>query len=142
MSRPLYETDNDRRKERLAMDRLLMGSNKVFRKLPIRYGVDFAIISDGKIVSWAEVKCRNNSSALYQTLMISAAKIWTGVTLSAQTGKPFFIVAEWTDGIGYLKIPDVSLFDLGFGGRTDRNDAQDMEPVYFIPVELFKMKDE
>jgi len=140
MSRPLYESENDRRRERAAMERLLDGSDNTARKLPIRYEVDFAIIKNGEIVSWAEVKCRNNASSLYPTLMISAAKIWKGSTLSIQTGKPFFIVAEWTDGIGYLKVTNVGLFELGFGGRTDRNDDQDVEPVYFIPIEMFKMK--
>lgn len=141
MARPLYESANDRRRERAAMERLFEGTGRTVRKLPIRYGIDFAVIRDGQIVSWAEVKCRYNSSALYPTLMISAAKIWTGINLSKDTLKPFFIVAEWTDGIGFLKVTDVSVFELGFGGRTDRDDEQDVEPVYFIPIDMFKMKE-
>jgi len=141
MARPLYETEDDRKRELAAINRLLRGTEKTVRKLPIRYGVDFAIITNGEITAWAEVKCRNNSSALYPTLMISAAKIWQGVYTSINTGKPFFVVAEWTDKIGFTKIETVEGLSLGFGGRTDRNDSQDVEPVYFIPIKIFTMKE-
>ena len=72
--------------------------------------------------------------------MISAAKIWQGIYTSTNTGKPFFVVAEWDDKIGFIKIETVEGLSLGFGGRTDRNDDQDIEPVYFIPIKEFIMK--
>jgi len=141
MARPLYETADDRQREIAAINRLLRGTEKTVRKLPIRYGVDFAIIKDGEITAWVEVKCRFNESDKYPTLMISAAKIWQGVYTSINTGKPFFVVAEWTDKIGFTKIETVEGLSLGFGGRTDRNDSQDVEPVYFIPIKIFTMKE-
>ena len=56
MARPLYESSDDRIRELAAVNRLLRGTEKTVRKLPIRYGVDFAIITNGEITAWAEVK--------------------------------------------------------------------------------------
>jgi hypothetical protein len=141
MARPLYETADDRSRELAAINRLLRNSGKTVRKLPIRYGVDFAVLKEGEITAWVEVKCRFNDSDKYSTLMISAAKVWQGVYTSINTGKPFFVVAEWKDKIGFIKIKTVEGLFLGFGGRSDRNDAQDVEPVYFIDICKFTMKE-
>lgn len=141
MSRPLYESETDRVREKAAIERLLAGTDKTFRKLPIKYEVDYAILKDGEIVSWAEVKCRNISSSMYPTMLIGATKIWKGSVLSIHTGKPFFVVVAWTDKIGYLKVENVGSFELSFGGRTDRGDELDIEPKYYIPIDMFKMKE-
>jgi hypothetical protein len=29
-------------------------------------------------------------------------------------------------------------YELGFGGREDRGDSQDMEPIVYIPIESFR----
>lgn len=141
MARPLYETSNDRDRELIAINRLLKGTDKEPIKLPIIYGIDYAVKEDGCITSWVEVKCRSNESTKYPTLMISAAKIWTGVEMFQITKLPFFLVCEWTDKIGFLKIHTVAGYCIRIGGRTDRGDAQDIEPVYYIPIDKFTMKE-
>jgi hypothetical protein len=59
-----------------------------------------------------------------------------GLDLAKTTGKPFIIIAKWTDGVFYFVAkPDGVTF--GYGGRIDRNDSQDMEPVAFIKTQNF-----
>lgn len=138
MTRPFYESDSDRKKELAVISKIGGLARKTPIKLPIRYAIDFAMFDGKQITSWVEVKCRKNSQAAYPTLMISAAKLIEGLNLARHSGKPFYLVVEWTDRIGFLEIKALTDFAIGYGGRVDRADAQDMEPVVFIPTDQFK----
>lgn len=136
MSRPLYETENDRRREADAVRKLLT-PNDVIHKLPIRYGVDFIIFRNEAPFKLVEVKCRNNPRDQYPDLMISVAKIVEGIKLSELMGIPFVLVVEWSDCIGSLRIYNTDGMKVSWGGRNDRGDPQDMEPVYHINTAWF-----
>lgn len=139
MTRPLYETHIDVKNELAVINTVAVLARMEAVKLPIRYSVDFALIKDKSIRAWIEVKCRKNQQAAYSTLMISAAKLMDGVNLATQSGRPFFLIVRWTDKLGRLKINDLTNYNLGFGGRKDRSDAQDLEPVYEIPIKQFEI---
>lgn len=136
MARPFYEDENDRRREADVV-RKLMSPNDTIQKLPIRYGVDFMIFRNETPFKWVEVKCRNNPKDQYPDLMISVAKIVGGINLSEKTGIPFVLVIDWSDCICSLRIYNTDGFKMSWGGRADRNDAQDMEPVFHIPTAHF-----
>lgn len=136
MTRPLYETENDRRREADAV-RKIIGPKDTVQKLPIRYGIDFVVFRDEKPYKWVEVKCRNNPRSQYDDLMISVAKIHEGIRLSQMTGVPFVLLVEWSDCIGSIRIYNTDGMAISWGGRSDRNDPQDMEPVYHIPTAHF-----
>lgn len=139
--RPLYESRQDLENELGVMNKIAGIANMTFRKMPIRYSVDYALMKGDGVHAWVEVKCRKNESNKYPTLMISAAKLMDGVNLSYHTGKPFFLVVKWQDGIGRVKLDSLVKYKLSFGGRYDRGDAQDIEPVYEIPTADFLMID-
>jgi len=138
MTRPMYETPADRGRELIALKAIESFSRKRGVKLPITYRVDFAMEDRGEISSWIEVKCRNNTRNQYPTLSISLNKLMAGVALEERTKKPFFLVVHWEDFLGYIRINTLEGFKITMGGRTDRGDEQDKEPVVHIPVEQFK----
>lgn len=135
--RPFYETRKDLQKEISALRKIAVRTTPV--KLPLRYEIDFAMVDGDKICAFAEVKCRTNPFGQYPTLMISAAKLISGITLSGMTGCPFWLIVQWTDKIGALEIDSLSRFTMGIGGRWDRGDEQDIEPVVHIPTSAFKI---
>jgi hypothetical protein len=68
--------------------------------------------------------------------MLSLAKIIHGMELARATEKPFLVVVEWNDVVGWHKVEKVH--SIRMGGRVDRGDWQDMEPVVDIPTSEFK----
>lgn len=139
MSRPFYETSQDREKEREAIN-AVVGNRFDICKLPTRYEIDFALFKDNQIKYWVEVKCRNVMSTRYETAMISSAKMIRGINLYQSTGAPFMVLFRWVDAIGTIRIDSLEGITVQWGGRYDRNDPQDAEPVCHIPIKLFKIK--
>ena len=68
--------------------------------------------------------------------MVSQRKIVECVKYSDRTGKPFFLVVRFAQGIYWAKVTH-SKYEAGFGGRTDRNDPNDLEPVLYLPIKEF-----
>ena len=62
------------------------------------------------------------------------------VVVSKLTGLPFYLVVKFSDGLYYCEVSLLSYAQLtiSFGGRTDRVDAQDVEPCVFFDTNLFK----
>lgn len=135
--RPFYETRNDLQNELDALRKIAVRTTPV--KLPLRYEIDFAMVDGDKICAFAEVKCRTNPFGQYPTLMISAAKLISGITLSGMTGCPFWLIVQWTDKVGALEVDSISKWRMSIGGRRDRGDDQDIEPVVHIPTTAFKI---
>ena len=131
---PWYESDGDRRKEQAVIARFCEHAGYVPRKLPDdKYRVDFALDRDGKVAGWAEVKCRGRR---YDTLIIDLRKVASGVLLAAQSGKPFFVVVEWPDGIAFTELSSIPE-RVAVGGRADRGDKHDTDVVAHIPLGQF-----
>ena len=139
MSRPFYETKRDRTNE-IAAIKMMVGDKYDIRKLPVQYNVDFALFKDQKLAYWVEVKCPTHTKDKYPTFIISAAKIIKGYDLSQKTGAPFVFVVRWSDAIGHYRVDTLNGIPIKWGGRTDRNDDQDQEPLFFIPIKDFKVK--
>lgn len=143
---PIYETQAHLRREE-EFSRLVAEKFKcTFVKLPMRYGLDFAAIRNGKVVGFVELKVRGNPVGSYQTFMLSTHKFMSARALHDTTGLPCTLAVSWSDVWGYLPManafPDEngrSRFEIGFGGRWDRGDDQDVEPVFLIPTSEFTM---
>jgi len=134
--RQLYESAYDRMNESDVSDILSRVWNCKFVKLPMSYHVDWALMRGNEIVAFAELKTRKVPSTQYPTLILSLNKWIKGLDLAASTKTSFIIIAKWTDGVFYFVAkPDGVTF--GHGGRIDRNDSQDMEPVAFIDTKNF-----
>jgi hypothetical protein len=108
-----------------------------FHKLPRAYHVDWMLTKRGEAKAFAELKCRNNPRSQYPTLMLSMHKWMHGKAMAQEIGGKFLVIVKWSDGIFYHTQGwcDVTY---GVGGRKDRGDSQDIEPVVHIPTDYFK----
>jgi hypothetical protein len=136
--RPRYEMPKDLTRE--AEFSRVVGQKFycTFSKMPDRYGLDFCMLRDGAVTAFAEVKVRSNPRDKYPTYMIALSKVMSANGLNAATGLPCFLLVRWTDCWGYVRLDGkVEQGSLSVGGRTDRGDPQDVEPVSLIPTSRF-----
>ena len=138
MNRPLYETESDRVHEYDVMSDVYrkFGADE-FLKLPMSYGFDFALYKQNQLKAVVEVKCRKQR---YDTLILSLQKFMCGLGYLRE-GIPAFLVVVW-DGHGTFvrrfREFDLKVLRIEFGGRSDRGDPDDQEPVVHIPIEEFR----
>lgn len=134
--RPTYETEADLRNEREIISALNEHWQTKSTKLPRSYGLDYTLTRAGQVTAFVEIKCRTVPLWQYDTYMISLAKVLKAKSLGSNVGVPALLVVRWNDMVGYIDLRSIDL-DVQVGGRTDRGDAQDIEPVCMIPVEQF-----
>ena len=137
--RPLYETSSDLDREYSCIERLMSAWKCDAHKLPISYQLDYMLERDRKPAGWCEIKCRNNTSTTYPTLMLSLSKMDRGIRFFKSTGLPFIVVASMQDGDFWYTYKELHKLPIKWGGRTKNvRDNQDSEPVVHIPMSLFK----
>ena len=105
----------------------------------MKYELDYLLLREGKGVAWLEIKSRTNTRLAYPTYMISLGKIMAARRLSEASQLPSFLLIQWSDACGYIRIDSLLDFRTAVGGRTDRGDEQDIEPVAMIPVGEFAL---
>lgn len=143
--RPTYETPEDLGNEdavAATLERIWKGYE--VRKLRSYDKIDRAVVPRGSKHPRAlvEIKCRTVTMQQYDTYLISFDKVRDALGFYAQTGIPVFFVVRWLDALGYYKIDQPSLDEdikLGIGGRTDRDDPNDVELCAFIPINRFEV---
>lgn len=131
--RQMYEAPDDLSREAQVAGRLSAAWGCESVKLPIQYRVDFAMLVDKEVKAWLEVKCRTTH---YSEMIMSAAKFIAGQQLAASTGRPFVVVFGIGDQI-YWRDCTADSPTVRLGGRTDRGDWQDVEPVVMLPLDKF-----
>lgn len=132
--RPLYETQEDLDREREAIISLCAKTNSRPVKLPISAHADYMMVRDNEAKAIVEVKCRKNNRLAYDTYMISKHK-YEGLLSWTNYGLMPILLVSWADSIGYIRLP--CQHEIAKGGRTDRGDAQDIEPVVHIKTTDF-----
>ena len=137
--RPVYEIQQTLELERLAITSFAEQFDVQPVKLPIAYNIDYAMLSGENLMCWVEVKCRDVERYAYETLAISMKKIVNGVQLSKMSGKSFLLLVQWNDSLGWVKVKEDDELDIRLGGRKDRNDWQDVEPMAHFDVRQFKI---
>lgn len=130
MTRPMYETEADKAAESLILTAFGERFNANWRPTPRAYPFDACMTRGDRVVAFAEVKNRKVRSDQYPTLHLSAHK-WRDLVLFSDTMTvPVMLVVGYTDGvIRFLKVNRDILPAISFGGRADRGDSQDREPV-------------
>lgn len=147
-TRPLYETESDRRAEMEIAQEIEARLHIRLHKLPNSYWLDFfATLDGGGPVAWVEVKDRRGFRwGQYPTVMVSVLKVQNASRLIDATGLPALFVVRDVEG-------DTRCVDFGamlkrsdlirWGGRTHwTRDASDIEPVMHVPIEWFKTLDQ
>ncbi len=139
--RPIYETTETHSKELKIANFVADKWKCAMTKTPLRYCVDFMAVRDGLVVAFVEIKCRNYSWEKingWGGYMFSLGKYIESKAMAEATGVPFILIVETTTGLYHQifktwdKNPAVQL-----GGRTDRSDWQDLEPVVILPCAGF-----
>lgn len=137
--RRLYETPADRGREHSLSLLAAEKFNCTFQSLPPKSQLDFTLISGGTVVGFAEVKCRRNPMTKYPTYMLSLEKVVKAHAIHDATGLPCFLIVGWTDRWGWRSLHERHDGDFCmYGGRVDRKDDQDMEPVVHMPISSFR----
>lgn len=138
--RQLYETDKNRESEKQIVDLICELWDITVVKLPISYGLDYAMLDNrknSKVRGFLEVKKRSPTKSHFSLYMISLGKVMKARELTQVSGLPSLLVVQWEDASGWINFAD-PLEGVGFGGRNDRSDWQDQEPVAFMKTHNFK----
>lgn len=114
-------------------------SHYKFLKLPLGYEIECAMESGGSIAGFCEFKRRKVDMGAYPTLILSLHKYKQLVSYSwVSDGALLFV--RWNDRDAVHRVPSKHIgYKIAWGGRTDRRDWQDTEPVVHIPIEEFNV---
>lgn len=134
--RPTYETQADRDHEQQVINLLCEKWGCEAWKTPTFYPVDWSLGSNRQVKAMAEIKFRNKS---YSSYLISLSKF--SDMLAGSNLLPYLLVICWPEEgkrvVRYAKVtPDLHK-GIVHGGRTDRGDSQDVEPLVEIPMDKF-----
>jgi len=138
--RPTYETNQDLINEQNVISGFCnYWSPLRFEKMPKQYHLDYCLMVGEAVTGFCEVKIRKNTYDKYRTYILSLAKVSAAKNLQDACGLSSVLVVKWKDRTGYTS------FNYGWpvlvGGRIDRGDWQDVEPVVHIPLSDFKYLD-
>ena len=138
MNRPLYESAQDLRNEHEVIEKVSLHLNADYKKLPISYKLDFAMhkMASGFVWFFCEVKVRTCKMNRYPTMMLNLDKVMAARDLSKHTGLDSYLIVQWTDRLATINFAED--FDVGFGGRRDRGDSQDVGLVAHFEISKFK----
>lgn len=128
MARRTYETRDTLAAEEEAAKIYAEAIGADLQKLPRRYEIDYMLTRSGKMVGWLEVKCRPGCQR-HQTYAVSAAKIDKGCRLAERFGGSFELLVVRTSDAMVLDALSERPVGVTIGGRTDRGDADDVEPM-------------
>jgi hypothetical protein len=134
--RTLYETVDDLRSEKNVISYVSQCWNVAYYKLPMSYKIDYAMYRDDILMGFAEVKCRTHKFGTFPTYIISLGKVMEARKLARETETNSILIVSWTDKIGYMDF--FSHHQIKQGGRSDRNDWQDQEPMCHFDLKHFK----
>ena len=130
MSRPIYETDHNRKKESDAALLIEQRLNLTVVQNKRLYPADYSLTkSNGTIKAIGEIKVRNNPRFKYDTFFISADKVCKCKAFAREFGIPFFLFVWWDDGLYGIDLSNKEPMKIAIGGRRDRGDNQDIEPM-------------
>ena len=137
----LYENETTLATEEVVAQKLKKAYSIIPVKLPRSYRVDWAFTKNNEVVAWAELKYRSHSFGDYPDLFISLSKYMAGCELKQRTEKPFYILGHFNNGLYSWKHDYGDECKIMMGGRMDRGDPADQEPMVHILNEYFKKLD-
>ena len=142
MTRPFYEQETDRVNEReVVLSWLKNNKNFHVKKLRTRYVLDFGVFksNSNEMVCAVEVRCRDVMPDTYPDIMCNLLKHRLAEVFDNYNIPTYFLVRFKNGDIYAHKFNlDKGHYTVKYGGRTDRNDWEDMEPILCIPMAEFK----
>ena len=113
--------------------------NCKLEKLPIVYSFDYAIIKNGEIKGFVELKKREFKTTHFNDSMINLNKWIKGKELRDSTGLPTILICRYIDKDIYCILEETTKRKLKWGARTTKTrDWQDIQPAVHIYINQFK----
>ena len=141
MPRKLYENKESLSAETTFAEQLQKYFQVIMKKLPMQYGLDFMALDKRtkKPTFFLELKNRKCSKTTYPTYIISLSKLLKAKEIYRSLNIETYLCVKWNDASGYICLGDIEddLIDITVGGRYDRNDWQDVEPLLNIDIGKF-----
>jgi hypothetical protein len=134
-TRPVYEKKHDIGNE-VSFMKIMASKGCTINRAKKFSGYDF-LMTSSKSNYLVEYKKRNNNRLKYTDYMISADKIANGINKANALGCKYYLFVQWDDGLFWIE-PSSHSPILGFGGRVDRGDSQDMEVMCYYDTGLFE----
>lgn len=129
------ETKENRVLELQTMQSVSRVWNVDFVKLPQYDQLDFALVRNGGIAAFAEIKCRTFEISRYKTSLLHLHKMMYARQVAFETSLPTFLIVRWIDCIGYVNFKVD--FETTIGGRRDRGIERDYGLMAEVPIEEF-----
>ena len=102
--------------------------NVALHKLLQRYQLDDAVTTpEGALLGWLEVKCRDVKADAYPDLLVALSKVVAARVLRQHSPWPAVLVVRYSDGVFWYELTHPA--SVRWGGRQDRGDAEDEEPM-------------
>ena len=136
MNRPIYETKEDVAKEEYVARRITEARGYMMVKLPRLSHMDYAAFTTEKMKAFIEIKCRKNTMARYDSMMVGMDKVLYARNVYQHFGINSFLFVQWTDALGYVSFQEDCTIDLG--GRTDRGDPNDVNLHAYFDISKFR----
>lgn len=135
--RPTYESSADRDREAAVATFYAEKTGVEMKRCPKFYPCDWAAMKGKELLALVEIKVR---SKRYGTLMLSLHKASTMIHYAAVADCEPIVIVRWLDvgEVGFANLMQVSR-RASWGGRADRGDSQDEEPVIHVPTEEFSV---
>jgi len=125
--------------ERLVCDKIENKYGLILKKLKMNYHVDFAAYDQqGELRCFGEIKCKYFASTKFDEPFISAWKYLGIKEIHDTFNLPVFLYVQFTDGLFCWRFNTSDKIRIGWGGRTDRNKSEDIEPMVYIPLRYFE----
>ena len=140
MNRPMYETKQDLINENEMKSVLEIKWKCTLNKLPIKYNLEWLAMRGKVPMAFIEFKHREKLSIhAYPRYMMSLDKWIKAKQLCKEVEIPFIMVITFAEGTYYGVFPYGDLHDVEYmwGGRYDRGDKQDVEPMVLLPLKKF-----
>jgi hypothetical protein len=129
------ETAKDRANEQAMKENLERRRYTVY-KLIVKgsHEGEFMLMHGDQLRFWVEYKRRYNHSSKYKTFMVALAKWQVLKRYAEDTGRPAFFIIEYDNETLVYEVTGEAP-GVDWGGREDRGNPLDKEPMVFIPVE-------
>ena len=134
--RIFYETGKDLENEKIVADEIALAFDMILKKMHYKMAIDYMAFDalDIHALAVIEIKRRQVCSTKYQSVILSLAKFNKGIEFYKNNDLSFIFAVKFDDGIFTYEYSPDDFFMIVFGGRKDRNDPQDIEPVVHIPL--------
>lgn len=141
VARPFYETAIDRERERAIADEAARCWHCQMIKTKIAFAADYCAMRQRSVVALVEVKDRRYPIDRLDAmggLMVSLHKWSLLAHLSKVSRLPLVVLLQATDGLFFHSTSKFGHDGVGYMGRVDRGDWQDVEPVVLLRARRFK----